>query len=246
MSATTPKLKAAVRLAQEIVQTIYDNRMEPGDKYLSEADGLRRHKVARSTYREALRFLEIQGVVNIRAGPGGGPVISQPGWINLASTIALLLQFANAPMRAVLDARTAIEPGVAELAAQNATDEEIAAMERDLHGIEVHIGDYKRYLRAYRQYWDHLAQSTHNALLAFLSPALRSIVESAGFVPNELYRAETLVRLRRIHAALAQHDVQASREAMHDLELEFLDRLSQGYPRQMERVVAWSDLDVNR
>jgi DNA-binding FadR family transcriptional regulator len=242
----TRRVKAGVRLAQEIVQTIYEKRMKPGDKYLSEADGLRHHNVARGTYREALRFLEIQGVLDIRAGSGGGPVIAQPDWTNLASTVALLLQFSDAPMQTVLDARTAIEPGMAELAALNATEDEVGAMARDLDEIEEQIGNYKKYSAAYLRFWDHLAQSTHNALLAFLSPALRSIVESAGFVPNELYRMETLGRLHRIHDAVARHDAEGARDAMRDLELEFLDRLTKGYPRQMHRVVAWSDLDINR
>ena len=127
--------KASERLALEIVQTIYETKMQPGDHYLSEAEALRTHGVARSTYREALRFLEIQGVIKIRNGPGGGPVISQPGWPHLASSVALLLQFANAPMQAVMEARNAIEPGMAEMAAQNASDDDIAAMERDLADV---------------------------------------------------------------------------------------------------------------
>ena len=191
-----PKMKAAMRLAQEIVATIYESKMQPGDRYLSEADALQHHRVARGTYREALRFLEIQGVVNIRAGPGGGPEIRRPGWPQLASTIALLLQFADAPMREVLEARTAIEPGVARMAAMHATAQDIEAMADDLDEIEAQIGNFKRFSPAYLQFWNHLAESTHNAFLMFVSPALRAIVNSAGFVPNEPYRVETLGRLR--------------------------------------------------
>jgi GntR family transcriptional regulator, transcriptional repressor for pyruvate dehydrogenase complex len=237
--------KASERLALEIVQTIYETKMQPGDHYLSEAEALRTHGVARSTYREALRFLEIQGVVRVRNGPGGGPVISQPGWPHLASSVALLLQFANAPMQAVMEARNAIEPGMAEMAAANADDNDILAMDRDLAEIEETVGNYKRYVVAYMRFWNHLAQSTHNELLAFLCPALRSIVDSAGFVPNELYRLETLKRLRVIHAAIAEHDATGARDAMRNLELEFLNRLTEGYPQQMKRVVAWSDLEVS-
>jgi DNA-binding FadR family transcriptional regulator len=75
---TSRKEKAAVRLAQEIVRAMYENGMRPGDKYFSEAEALQRHRVARATPREALRFLEIQGVITMRAGPGGGSVVGQP------------------------------------------------------------------------------------------------------------------------------------------------------------------------
>jgi GntR family transcriptional repressor for pyruvate dehydrogenase complex len=242
--APAAKIKAAMRLAQEIVATIYEAKMQPGDRYWSEADALGRHRVARGTYREALRFLEIQGVVNIRAGPGGGPEIRRPGWPQLASTIALLLQFADAPMRVVLEARTAIEPGVARMAALHATRDDVQAMASDLDEVEDQIGNYRRFSRAYLQYWNHLAESTHNAFLMFVSPALRAIVNSAGFVPNEPYRVETLGRLRAIHEAVEAHDADLAAARMNALELEFYDRLTTGYPRQMDRVVAWSDLDL--
>jgi GntR family transcriptional repressor for pyruvate dehydrogenase complex len=237
-------VKASLLLAREIVATIYEQGMRPGDRYLPEAEAIRHHRVGRGTYREALRFLEYQGVIVMRSGPSGGPEISQPGSSHLASAIALLLQFADASLRTLLDARIALEPGMAELAAANATDDEIGAMALDLMAIEVDLGNYRRYSTAYLAYWRDLAGSSHNPLMAFLSPALRSIVNSAGFVPNELYRAETLGRLKGIHQAVATHDRVAAWTRMRDLELEFQRRLTEGYPRQMDRVIAWSDLDL--
>jgi DNA-binding FadR family transcriptional regulator len=240
------KEKAALRLAQEIVQAMYENGMAPGDKYFSEAEALRRHGVARATLREALRFLEMQGVITMRAGPGGGSVVGRPGWPNLASTLALLLQFDRAPFRSVLEARSALEPGMAELAAQNATDEEVAQMATDLDDIEANLGAFRPWSQAYQRFWRHLAESTHNPLIAFLSPALRALVDSGGFAPNELYRAETLGRLRGVHRTLVARDPAAARTAMSKLEAEFQRRIAEGYPRQMDRKVAWSDLDLSR
>jgi GntR family transcriptional regulator, transcriptional repressor for pyruvate dehydrogenase complex len=241
--APIPKTKAAIRLARDIVQTMYDTGMRPGDRYLSEAEALKKHGVARATLREALRFLEIQGVLSVRAGPGGGPQVGKPNWPHLASTIALLLQFEGAPFQSVLEARSVLEPGMAELAATNATDQEIAAMAADLDRVEAHLAVYKLFRKSYTEFWNHLAQSTHNPLIAFLSPALRAIVDSAGFVPNELYRAEVLGRLRVLLTAVGSRNVEDARRAMTSIEAEFLRRLTTGYPRQMKRVVAWSDLN---
>lgn len=236
------RTKLSLEVARQIVQAMADEGMGPGDRYLSEADGMRRHGVGRGTYREALRFLEHQGLIVMRPGPGGGPEIVQPGWPNLASTIALLLQFSGAPLSAVLDAREVIEPGMAELAARNATEEEIKEMARDLDAIESGLGSYRAFSRAYESFWRRLAASSHNALFAVLSPALRAIVNSAGFVPDERYRAEVLGRLRRVHAAVADRDPERARAVMRDLEEEFGRRLRRGYPRQISQVVAWSDV----
>ena len=244
-TAPSGKVKAALRLAQDIVATMYDSRMRPGDRYLSEADALARHQVARGTYREALRFLEIQGVVDVRAGPGGGPEIRRPGWGQLASTVALLLQFSDTPLRDVLEARTALEPGVARAVAMAATDDDVAAMAADLDAIEAGVGDYRTFSRAYLAYWDHFAAATHNGFLQVLSPALRAIVNSAGFVPNEPYRLAVLGRLRAVHAAVAVHDPDGAARVMTELEVDFYDRLTTGYPGQVDRVVAWSHLDLD-
>lgn len=235
-------MKASMQVAREMVQAMHEQGLRPGDRYLSEADAIKAHGVGRGTYREALRFLEQLGVLVMRSGRGGGPEIARPGDGNLASMIALLLQFAGAPLQAVLDARIAIEPGMAELAAINATAAEIDAMAEVLDTIEEHVGNYRTFSVAYLDYWRALADSSHNALLSFLSPALRAIVNSGGFVPNEPYRLEVLGRLRRIHAAVAAHDPAAARAEMLDLEIEFHRRLTENYPRQVARTVCWADV----
>jgi len=236
------KTKVALRLAKEIVQSIYDNKMVPGQRYLSESEALQRLGAARGTYREALRFLEIQGVIETRAGPGGGPEIRRPGWPQLASTIALLLQFADAPLRVILEARIVLEPGVAKMSAARATGEDIAAMALDLDAVEAGIGNYRDFADAYLRFWNHLAESTHNALLSLLSPSLRAIVNTSLVVPNEPYRLYLLEKLRAIHAAVAAHDEVAAAETVAALEQEFLHRLMSGYPRRFDRVIAWSDI----
>jgi DNA-binding FadR family transcriptional regulator len=228
-----------------MVQAIYDNGLKPGDRYLSEADGIRRHKVGRGTYREALRFLEHQGVIVMRSGPTGGVEIGRPDWHNLASTIALLMQFADAPLRSILEARLAIEPGMAELAARNATDDEITDMAAKLDTVDAEVGRYARWSPAYNAYWLALASSSHNPLLASLSPALRAIVNSGGFVPNEPFRVETGERLRALHRAIAAHAPARARTAMLDIARSFQTRLTEGYPRQLDQVVCWPDVPLS-
>jgi DNA-binding FadR family transcriptional regulator len=239
---TRNKVKASLLLARDMVQTMYDAGMKPGDRYLSEAEGIRVHGVSRGTYREALRFLEHQGVIVLRSGPAGGVEISRPDSRHLASTIALLMQFADAPLRSILEARMAIDPGMAELAAEHATARELEALAENLEVMDASTGHYATWNDAYNAYWRGLAASSHNPLLASLSPALRTIVNSGGFVPNERYRVEVGDLLRALHEAVAARDPSRAREAMLAIDRSFTGRLAEGYPQQFDRTVCWPEI----
>ena len=92
---------------------------------------VRKLGAARGTVREALRFLELQGALQMRAGPHGGPVVSVPGVEHLSSAISLQLQLSHATFRAVLEARRSIYPVIVAEAAERASDEDIG----ELHAI---------------------------------------------------------------------------------------------------------------
>src|SRR3546814_6999883 len=64
------KAKRALQVAQAIVLDIQSNAREIGDRLPQEEDMLARYEVARATLREALRFLELQGVIHLQLGRG--------------------------------------------------------------------------------------------------------------------------------------------------------------------------------
>ena len=77
--------KRALLVAHQIVDEIGRSDLDVGDKLLPEQEMLIRYGVARATLREALRFLELQGVIHLKPGPGGGPVVREPKADNFAS-----------------------------------------------------------------------------------------------------------------------------------------------------------------
>ena len=105
--------RAAIRIARKLVSEIRRRRLRPGTQLEAEHRMIEEFGVARATVREALRFLELQGALRIKAGPGGGPVVSAPGADHLASVLSLHLQFADASFRSVVQARCSIYPVLA-------------------------------------------------------------------------------------------------------------------------------------
>lgn len=88
------------------------NAREAGDRLPpAEEDLACRYEVARATLREALRFLELQGVIHLQLGRGGGPVVSRPQTRDFASSLSLILQFMDTDLRALLELREAIATG---------------------------------------------------------------------------------------------------------------------------------------
>ena len=92
MTAVARPKKTALILAQRIVRDIHRLRLEPGDKLPAEKLMMEQYDAGRGTLRESLRYLELQGVLSFKPGPGGGPVVEKPGAESLAATLALLLQ----------------------------------------------------------------------------------------------------------------------------------------------------------
>lgn len=235
------RVKGALKVAREIVRHIHEEQIPAGQKYLSEADALERYKVARGTLREALRYLQLQGVLEIRTGPNGGHFVADPSWESLASTIALLLQFSEATIESLIEARIAIEPGMAALAAKRATPEDIAELNDLLDDLKANIGDYAAYYDLYLEFWDQMALTARNPFFLFLLPALRRITWTSGIRPNEAQRAAALDGLCIIRDAIAAKDEGAASKALRSLEKGYLKAMRTDYPREISKRIVWHE-----
>ena len=109
--------KAAMIVAQHIIRDTTRAGLVAGDLLPPERAMLEKYQIGRGTLREALRLLEFQGVIVLKPGPKGGPILVDPDGSHLASTIILLMQLKQAPFGVIAEARTALEPMISRLAA---------------------------------------------------------------------------------------------------------------------------------
>ncbi len=132
-------LKASESVARDIVDDIVVERMNEGDSLPPETAMLQHYGVSRETLREALRLLEVQGLISIRRGPGGGPIVGVVDPANLGRVSSLYYHLAGATYGELFEAWVICEPIIAELAAANpdrATVKAAMAPYLQLHGPE--------------------------------------------------------------------------------------------------------------
>ncbi|GAA4821056.1 FadR/GntR family transcriptional regulator [Nocardioides caeni] len=114
----TREPKAAEVTASRIVDDIIEGRVHVGEKLPTEPEMLERYEVSRETLREALRLLEIQGIIDIKRGPGGGPFVAPLNSGYLARTSSLYFHLAGATHAELFQTWAILEPTLAELVAQ--------------------------------------------------------------------------------------------------------------------------------
>jgi len=238
------KPKTATLIAKAIAREIHRRGLAPGDKLIAEQKMVERYAVARSSLREALRFLELQGVLRLKSGPGGGPVVEMPDAHHLASTLALLLQFVGAPFRAIIETRLVIEPGIAALAAIHAVPADLAAIRACLQTMQAQVGADAVFLEENRRFHDLIAFASGNPVFRFLLPALHWISDGSGISYSDSERRRILRALREIAEAIETREPERASITMQRFFEASLAHLDRTYPQAMARPITWADLDV--
>ncbi len=236
--------KTAMLLAQRIVGEIVGKGLEPGSPLLSEREMLEEYDVARGTLREALRFLEIQGVISIRTGPGGGPVVNAPAFSHLASVIAMMLQLENAPFRAVLEARGTLEPWMARLAAERGDDAQIAEIRASVTRMEENLDDVGLFLDENERFHADVALASGNKVIEMFLGSLNWIVDGTvlGVDYPDASRRSVVGYHQRIADAIQARDGIAAAQAMEEHMKSYEAYLEARYPQVLDTPIRWDAL----
>src|SRR6266508_2448071 len=121
--ALTRQLKTSEIVAREVVKDIIARGLQPGDSLPPEAAMLELYGVSRESLREGLRLVEVQGLISIRRGPGGGPVVGNVDPANLGRISTLYYHMAGATYAELFEAWVIAESIIAERAARNPDSE---------------------------------------------------------------------------------------------------------------------------
>lgn len=240
VSRSRPR-KTATIIAAQIVDRITDGGLEPGHVLPPERVMMEEYEVGRGTMREALRYLELQGVLTIKPGPKGGPVVAAPDSRHLASTFALLMQFAGTDFRAVIEARRFLEPTTAFLAAAHQDAGIGELLLASVQAMEEGLGDWELFLDENRRFHDLVAWGSGNPIFGYLINSLHWITDGTvlGIDYPVRFRRAVLDAHRAIAEAVAGADPEASEVAMRDHMENTLVYFEKRYPQVLDQQLRW-------
>ena len=209
--------KASDVLAQELRERILSGQFAEGVTLPSERDLVTQTRMSRATVREALRMLEVQGLVHVRTGRGGGAFVRQPGRDGVVHSVELLVRGRQVRLSALLETREAIEPTCAALAAARRTDADLALLDAANDELDAARHDLPAFLAANIRWHLAVADASHNELLsAFMhsiSRTLYSSTENEEFV-DDAVRDAAIRAHRSVTEAIRTGDADAATRRM--------------------------------
>jgi GntR family transcriptional regulator, transcriptional repressor for pyruvate dehydrogenase complex len=215
-----------------------------GDRLPPERIMLDEYDVGRGTLRESLRFLELQGIILLKPGPGGGPIVQQPDATSLATALTLLLQFSNAPFRTIAEARTGLEPMMARLAAERMSDERLVDLKSSVDNMHEHLDDEAVFLDENKRFHDIIAHGSGNAMFGYIVEALLGILDGSaiGIDYPEVRRSAVHKAHLKIYEAIASHDPAASAEAMAEHIDAYVKYAERRFPEVLAAPIVWNNM----
>jgi GntR family transcriptional regulator, transcriptional repressor for pyruvate dehydrogenase complex len=200
--------KASDVLADRLRALILDEGLPEGTPLPTERELVAQSGLGRGSVREALRMLEVEGLIVTKAGRNGGSEIRRPSREAISRSFELFLRSHGVRFDALIEARESVEPAAARLAALHRTDEDIAAIteiQRELEGIADNIAKFaKTNLRWHQAV---VKASKNELLITFIDVISRPIyaaTEYQGMNTSKLRREVVHVHGRVLEAIIKQ------------------------------------------
>jgi GntR family transcriptional regulator, transcriptional repressor for pyruvate dehydrogenase complex len=233
--AIQPRLRRRPRAFQKIVEEIRDDvfrrRVSPGDRLPNEPDLAERFDVSRLAVREALRVLELQGLVRVEHGFQGGAFVADAGVAPVKDALETMLRLEHLERAEIYAARRYLEPGVAELAAGALDDEAVAKIAANLAESARRLEASKPAFQTNVAFHFLVADACSNRILRLMTSAVLELLRAAEArrPSDEKVNREASGAHAAIFRALREGDGARAASSM-EVHLEWLARYYAAHP----------------
>jgi GntR family transcriptional repressor for pyruvate dehydrogenase complex len=210
----------------DIKRAVLNQKLKPGDKLPTEKQMAQQFGVSIVTLREALRALEIIGLIEKKKGQGGGVFISEIGNESIKNSLGHYLSFKDLSHEHLYEVRKIIEPSAIRLAVQKISTDEIEKIEENVLYCEQKLGevgpligekDFFELDDRNNTFHQLIANATHNPILSLTIDYILDFLEGCEttlLVPDFNYTSKNIMDHRNILEHLKRRDVEKCEQEM--------------------------------
>jgi DNA-binding FadR family transcriptional regulator len=184
--------RAFEEVAAQIRELIASGALGPGDRLPPERELAEQFDLSRNTVREALRALEMAGLLELRKGAQGGAFVRQGRGDAVVTGFSDLFRLGMFKPEHLKEARLLVSVAVTRSACQRATDEDIATLRRNQEASEAAVreGNTEERVRLGLEFHRLLARASGNPIMVVLMDSLMAVqaqlLQLLGPSPDDL------------------------------------------------------------
>ena len=175
-----------------------DGVYKPGDKLSPEIEIAKEYGVSKVSAREALRELEIEGLIVKKRGIFGGSFVAEPGAEKMVDVVSNAFLFGGVTVTDLAEFRQILEPGLARLAAKRRTESDLAVMEEYIAAIHLSIEKGDPDQTKAIGFHKLIADACHNRFISGLMSALVHVFQQVLDKEPDLDTARKDVRFNEL------------------------------------------------
>lgn len=214
-AAVTEKDDVTVKLIAVFKQLISEGTLAPGGRLPSERELATSFGVSRSSLRQALKVLEIMGVLSQRVGDG--TYLNSSAKAILSEPMQFLILLDGISVDELMEARLIVEPQLAAQAAERATEEDLAGIRRELEAMEGARGNPEGFIEHDLLFHQSIFAAARNRVCGLMFAVVHRSLKDLITMTSKVVEAEhTLVLHRRILNAIKRRDPEEARRRMSE------------------------------
>jgi len=202
-------------IVEQIEKLLERGELRPGDQLPPERALAEQFQVSRASVREALRTLELLGVVETR--PGGGTFVRQVSPDDLMKPLQSLIARGHS-VRDVIEVRGVVEPALAALAAERIGEEQLAELRQILAEQERKVAAGEPYIEEDTRFHQVIGDAAHNDLLTTMLSVIWDVLRTSreSWAQTNQRAHASIDAHKRILDALVRRDSGAASAASAD------------------------------
>ncbi|MGO8819743.1 MAG: FadR/GntR family transcriptional regulator [Desulfomonilaceae bacterium] len=208
------------KVGEQLIKAISEGRFKVGEKLPSQPDLAELMGVSRPSIREAVKLLELQGM--IETVQGGGTIVRNVAAQEIRTPIEVLLDADKEKILELTDVRALLEVWSAKRAASNRTEDELQQILSLIEGMEKDFETGSIHYELDVKFHKEIAGATHNTILTHLLGSFFDLIrESIKFHREQMFvsRADQIKILehhRRVYEAIRDRDPERAQASMHE------------------------------